>query len=156
MDILCAMRPANPLNLLMRVLFLAVVGFVVAMGTASAHEGRHDGRSSSPSYSEPSAHHSHDQRAHDQQAHDQQGATERQASSDEAAKTDDDPSPCPRDQSPDHASNNCCNIACHAALAATPADSIGTLQIHGPRILGLTDLLVGRLSGRTERPPKLG
>lgn len=146
MDILCAMRSANPLNLLMRVLFLAVVGFVVAMGTASAHEGRHDGRSSGPSYSEPSAHHSHDQ----------QGATEQHASSDEAAKTDDDTSPCPRDQSPDHASNNCCNIACHAALAATPVDSIGTLQIHGPRILGLTGLLVGRLSGRTERPPKLG
>ncbi len=146
MDILCAMRSANPLNLLMRVLFLAVVGFVVAVGSASAHEGRHEGRSAGPSYSEPSAHHSHDQ----------QGATEQQASSDEAAKTDGDAGPCPRDQSPDHASNNCCNIACHAALAATLVDSGGTLQIHGPRIIGLTDLLVGRSSGRTERPPKLG
>ncbi len=146
MDILCSMRLANPLNLLMRVLFLAVVGFVVAVGSASAHEGRHDGRSSGPSYSEPSAHHSHDQ----------QSATEHQASSDEAGKIDGDAAPCPRDQAPDHASNNCCNIACHAALAATPVDSIGTLQVHGLRIVSLTDLLVGRLSGRTERPPKLG
>ncbi len=146
MDILCAMRSANPLNLLMRVLFLAVVGFVVAVGSASAHEGRHDGRSSGPSYSETSAHHSHDQ----------QGTTEHQASSDEAAKVDGDANPCPRDQSPDHASNNCCNIACHAALAAMPVDSFGALQVHSPRIIGLTDLLIGRTSGRTERPPKLG
>ena len=146
MDILYAMRSANPLSLLMRVLFLAVVGFVVAAGTASAHEGRHDGRSTGPSYSEPSAHHSHDQHR----------AMEQQASADEAAEADGDASPCPRDQSPDHASNNCCNIACHAALAATPVDSIGTLQVHGLRIVGLADLLVGRLSGRTERPPKLG
>ena len=146
MDILYAMRSANPLSLLMRALFLAVVGFVVAAGTASAHEGRHVGRSTGPSYSEPAAHHSHDQ----------QGATEQQPSADEAAIVDGDASPCPRDQSPDHASNNCCNIACHAALAATPVDSIGTLQVHGLRIVGLADLLVGRLSGRTERPPKLG
>lgn len=150
MDILYAMRSANPLRLLVRVLFLAVVGFVVAAGTASAHEGRHDGRSAGPSYSEPSAHHSHDRQGA------MQGATEQQASADEAAKADGDAAPCPRDQSPDHASNNCCNVACHAALAATPADSIGTLQVQGLRIVGLTDLLVGRLSGRTERPPKLG
>ena len=146
MYILYTMRLANPLSLLVRVLFLAVVGFVVAAGTASAHEGRRDGRSTGPSYSEPSAHHSHDQHR----------ATEQQASADEADRVDGDASPCPRDQSSDHASNNCCNIACHAALAATPADSIGTLQVHSLHIVGLADLLVGRLSGRTERPPKLG
>ncbi len=140
------MRSVNPFNLLMRVLFLAVVGFVVAVGTASAHEGRHDGRSAGPSYSEPAAHHSHDQ----------QSAAEQQASSDEAAKIDGDATPCPRDQAPDHASNNCCNIACHAALAATLVDSSGIVQVHGPRIIGLTDLLIGRSSGRTERPPKHG
>jgi hypothetical protein len=91
-------------------------------GTASAHEGRHDGRSAGPSYSEPSAHHSHDRQGA------MQGATEQQASADEAAKADGDAAPCPQDQSPDHASNNCCNVACHAALAATPADSIETCK----------------------------
>lgn len=132
----------------MRALLLALVGFgfVVSAGAAFAHDGRHDRRTGGPSYSEPSAHHSHDQ----------QGATEQEASSDEAANIDGDAIPCPRNQPPDHASNNCCNIACHAALAAAPMDPIGTLQPHGVRIVGLTDLLVGRTNGRTERPPKLG
>ncbi|WP_296344648.1 hypothetical protein [Reyranella sp.] len=137
------MRSANPLSYLMRALLLALVGFgfVVSAGAAFAHDGRHDGRVAA----EPSTHH----------AHDQQGQAAQKASSDEAANTDADANPCPRNQSPDHSSNNCCNIACHAALAAAPMDPVGTLPPHGARIVGLTDLLVGRSNGRTERPPRL-
>jgi hypothetical protein len=138
------MRPTNPVTFLMRALLLALVGVVVAAGTASAHEAHRDGRAAGLSSAQPAT-----------QAHQTHGAVEQRTPSEEAAWLDRDAAPCSGDQSSDHSSNGCCNIACHAALAATAAASIGTVQLGGLRIAGLTDLLTGRVSGPTERPPKL-
>lgn len=143
------MRPADPLSVLKRALLLVLVGFgfVFAAGTAFAHggshPGNHDGRPEAATAT-PSAHHAHDQQA----AHEP-------ASTDQAAGSEGETAPCPRDHAPDHPSKNCCNIACHAALPATPMDPVGALEPQGSRITGLVDLLVGHLTGRTERPPRL-
>lgn len=152
-----AMRSADPLDVLKRALLLVLVGFgfVFAASAAFAHGGGHDGR---PHDGHPeaavatqSAHHPHDRQA----TTGEQASTD-PASTGQAAATEDDTAPCPRDTSPDHASKNCCNIACHAALPAVLIDPVGALEPQGSRIAGLVDLLVGHLTGRTERPPKLG
>jgi hypothetical protein len=142
-----AMRSANPLDVLKRALLLVLVGlgFAFAAGAALAHDGSHGNRPEAP-VATPATHH----------AHDQQTATGEQASTDQVAETDGDTAPCPRDTSPDHASKNCCNIACHAALPATLMDPVGFFERNSARIAGLVDLLVGHLTDRTERPPKLG
>lgn len=140
------MRSASPLDVLKRALLLVLVGFgfVFAAGAAFAHGGNHDGRPEAAT-TVPSTH----------QAHDQQAANE-PASTDQAAGSEGETAPCPRDHAPDHPSKNCCNIACHAALPATPMDPVGALEPQGSRIAGLVDLLVGHLTGRAERPPRLG
>lgn len=150
------MRSASPLDVLKRALLLVLVGFgfVFAAGAAFAHGGSHpgghDGRPEAATTA-PSAHH-----AHDQQAASEQASTDRSVSTDQAAGSEGETAPCPRDHAPDHPSKNCCNIACHAALPATPMDPVGALEPQGSRIAGLVDLLVGHLTGRTERPPRLG
>jgi hypothetical protein len=64
--------------------------------------------------------------------------------------------PC-HDESSGHATGKgCCTIACHAALAAAAVDPIGALDLSGARIVDLVDMLEGRPSGRTERPPRRG
>lgn len=54
------------------------------------------------------------------------------------------------------ASGNCCTIACHAALATSVIESLGMPEPPSVRVVGLADMLEGRSSDRTERPPKLG
>jgi hypothetical protein len=125
-------------------LVLVGFGFVFAAGVAFAHGGNHDGRPEAATTA-PSAHHAHDQRAANEQV-----------ATDQTVASEGETAPCPRDHAPDHPSKNCCNIACHAALPATPMDPVGALEPQGSRIAGLVDLLVGHLTGRTERPPRLG
>jgi hypothetical protein len=146
-----AMRPADPLSVLKRALLLVLVGFgfVFAAGAAFAHGGSHESRPETTSTT-PAAHHAHDQQAV------QHEAAGHPVSTDQTAGGEGESAPCPRDHAPDHPSKNCCNIACHAALPATPMDPVGALEPQGNRIAGLVDLLVGHLTGRTERPPRLG
>lgn len=53
-------------------------------------------------------------------------------------------------------SGTCCTIACHAALTAPIVEPLGALEPPSVRVVGLADMLEGRSSDCTERPPKLG
>jgi hypothetical protein len=53
-------------------------------------------------------------------------------------------------------SGSCCNIACHAALAAPTIEDPGADEPGGSRLAAFADMLVGQPRARTERPPKRG
>lgn len=142
--ILIAMRRIDPLSHIGRVVLLAVLGFVIASGTALAHGG------TSPT----SAERSHVQTSTGRHVeHDQPVTTSPTITSplEQATHSDE---PCSDRQPRGHAGDGCCNVACHAALA-TPLSSVGSSQASASQYAGsLSDMLVGRSSDRAERPPK--
>lgn len=138
-----AMRKSHPLKLLLQALSLAVVGLAMSVGSAFAHGG----------HGQPQVH------ATATHAEHQAGHASDGVASLEFAQTDDEElstAPCRGESSGHAAGEGCCTIACHAALAAPTADAVGTVDLPGTRIVGLADMLEGRSSDRTERPPKLG
>lgn len=143
------MRRANFICRVAGALSLAVMGFVLATGAAAAHDGH------VPKGDQLNA------SAQTTQTADplpDLGISEVLASSElsmRAAHDGHSSAPCSKDRSAGHASGNCCTVACHAALAAPYLDPVGSLVLPSSRIVGLADMLVGRLGDRTERPPKL-
>jgi hypothetical protein len=145
--IFAMMRKINPLGLLLRAAILAVVGFVLFPGLASAHGGPM--AAGEPTYRENEvqpARYAYDALANEAQP----------ASIMAAEQQGHDAGPCAGQPSADHFADSCCNIACHAALAAGAIDDPGTCKPGGSRPAGLADMLVGHPGDRTERPPKRG
>lgn len=143
------MRRANLICRLAGALSLAVMGFVLATGAAVAHDG-HVPKGDQPNASAQTTRTADPLR--------DLGTSEVLASSEFSMQADHDghsSAPCSKDRSAGHASGNCCTVACHAALAAPPLDPVGSFMLPSSRIVGLADMLVGRLGDRTERPPKL-
>jgi hypothetical protein len=144
--IFSVMRRTNPIRLLARALWLAVVGLVMAAGAASAHDGRMS-----------ISHQSHWQVQTAQAAHHVRADVSGEIPMvlDLSVQAGPGSLPCSEDQSAGHVPGQCCTVACHAALAAPPVEPMGTLGLPSSRIVGLTGMLVGRSTDRTERPPKL-
>jgi hypothetical protein len=142
--ILFAMRRTDPLGHVVRVIVLAVLGFVIASGTALAHGG------TSPA----SAERSHVQTSTDRQAQHGQPITTLAMIASPLEQAAHSGEPCSDRQPGGHAGDGCCNVACHAALA-TPLSSAGSTHALASQYVGsLSDMLVGRFGDRTERPPK--
>jgi len=141
------MRRTSPIYLLARALSLAVVGFVMAAGAASAHDGRMPAAGDQLRSQVQTAQAAHHVRAHD--------LAEVPIVLDLSVQADHGGIPCSEDQSTGHLPGECCTVACHAALAAPPVEPVGNLELPSARIVGLTGMLVGQSTDRTERPPKL-
>lgn len=60
---------------------------------------------------------------------------------------------CPTDSSNKH--SGCCTIACHAAMTAPAIVSFIGPEVASALPPHLSDMLEGRCSGRSERPPRL-
>lgn len=148
--IFAVMRWIDPIWMLTRALSLAVVGFVLVTSTASAHEGRAQNRI-----------HLHAAVIQTTQlAQDGHAVTNTPVLAGYAVQVDCDEGgagiPCSEDGPAAHMSGSCCNIACHAALAAPAIKDGGANELGGSRLAAFTDMLVGQLGARTERPPKRG
>lgn len=142
--ILSAMRRIDPLGHVVRVVVLAVLGFVIASGTALAHGGT----------SPVSAERSHVQTSTDRQAQHGQPITNLAMIASPLEQAAHSGEPCSDRQPGGHAGDGCCNVACHAALA-TPLSSASSTHASASQYAGsLSDMLVGRSGDRTERPPK--
>lgn len=144
------MRSIDLIWTLVRALSLAVVGFVLMTSAASAHEGRAQNRI-----------HLHAAVSQTTQlAQDRRAVTNAPVSAGHSVQVDCEGGgagiPCPEDGPAPHMSGSCCNIACHAALAAATIEDPGAYELSGPSLAGPTDLLVGRADDRTERPPRRG
>lgn len=144
------MRWIDPIWTLVRALSLAVVGFVMATSAVSAHEGRAQSRIYQHAAVVKTT----------ELAPDGYGVTNAPVLAGYGVRADCDEGgagiPCSEDRPAAHMSGTCCNIACHAALAAPTIEDLGADQPGDSRLAALTDMLVGRAGDRTERPPKRG
>lgn len=143
--IFSSMRKSNPIRLLLQALALAAVGFAMSAGSAFAHGG------GAAPHDRPQAH------ATATHADHQRGGAGDAVSYVDLVQKDSagvSSGPCSGETSRHMAGESCCSIACHAALTVPPVDSLGACDLPGACI-GLADLLQGRSSDRTERPPKL-
>jgi len=145
------MRKSNPIRLLLQALALAAVGFAMSTGSAFAHGG------GAVPQDRPQAH-----AAATYADHQRDRAGDAVSAGDAMSYVDFVPTdsagvtsgPCSGETSKHMAGEGCCSIACHAALTVPAVDSLGACDLPGACI-GLADLLQGRSSDRTERPPKL-
>lgn len=140
-----SMRKSNPIRLLLQALVLAAVGFAMSAGSAFAHGG------GAAAHDRPQA------RAAATHADHERGRAGDAVSYVDFLQTDNTgvtSGPCGGETSRHMAGESCCSIACHAALAVPAVDSLGACDLPGAGI-ELADLLQGRSSDRTERPPKL-
>jgi hypothetical protein len=145
--IFSAMHRTGPIALIVRALLFALVGFVVAPGVALAHGGAHtadSGRINVRVLAAPEQH------AHDGQS------TKASTSQRMSERADASNAPRPGNQRGGHLASGCCNVACHAALAAPFAEPTGVGDRREQCIAGLSDTLVGRPNDRAERPPRHG
>jgi hypothetical protein len=141
--IFVAMRRLGPITVVVRALLLAVLGLAVTSGVALAHGdvARVQIGTERHSYDvQPTDIHSTNNPVAPLDAPEQLAHSGAPGFSDE--------------QSGDHMAGGCCNVACHAALASFAAGPVAARDLPGTRIVGLTDMLEGRSSGRTERPPR--
>jgi hypothetical protein len=139
--IFAAMRPGNPLKLLLQVLSLAAMSLALSMGSAFAHGDHHQATAHSAA--------THADHRTDEIADVAPGVAVIHAPGDAQESA-----PCHGESSGHGTGEGCCTIACHAALAAPAIDPIGAVDLPRTRIVDLVDRLEGRPSGRTERPPK--
>jgi hypothetical protein len=142
--IFLSMRRLDPVTMIVRALLLAVLGLAVTSGVALAHgDVAH-------------VHIATERHLHDVQPADNHSTNNPVASLDALEQLAPSGAPCSSDErSGDHMAGGCCNVACHAALASFAAGPVAAIDLPGTRIVGLTDMLEGRSSDRTERPPRL-
>lgn len=142
------MLKTGPITLIVRALFLALVGFLIVSGTAFAHGGATAAMGNQPP--------GQVQTAAEQDTHDIQRPAAKALTSQErpeqAGRSGSEP--CSDDGPGGHLTGGCCNVACHAALAALAVDPAGSINPITQYIAGLSDMLVGRPNDRAERPPK--
>jgi hypothetical protein len=146
------MPRTNPIPWLLRALSLAVMGCLFFAGTAAAHAGHASHhRQTAPSVSSGSSIKSPGDVA----------ASAGENSLDLAAKEPmgqamdamPHPGPCSEHPSAGH-NDDCCAVACHAALAALPLGPVLAIERSSLRLFGISRTLYGRSGDRTERPPK--
>ena len=141
--IFVAMRMLGPITMIVRALLLAVLGLAISSGLALAHGNVAHAQTAI------------ERHAHVEQSADVHATNDLVASLDALEQVAHSGVPCPSgEQSGGHTAGGCCNVACHAALASFAAGPIATVDLSGARIVGLTDMLEGRSSDRTERPPR--
>jgi hypothetical protein len=142
----------NPISWLLRALSLAVMGCLLSAGTAAAHAGHasHHGQTaqSLPSGSSIT---SSGNVATPAGEKDLSLAAKEPMGQAEAAMQH--PGPCSEHQSAGH-DDDCCAVACHAALAALPVGPVLAAETPSLRLFGVSRTLDGRSGERTERPPK--
>lgn len=136
-----AMPRTNPISRLLRALSLAVMGCLLFAGTAAAHAGHasHHGQTAVPLPSGSSI-----------------TSSERLAAKEPMGQAEDamqHPGPCSEHQPADH-NDDCCAVACHAALAALPVGPVLAAERRSLRLFGISRTLDGRCGDRAERPPK--
>lgn len=139
------MRKSHPIKLLLQALLLGAVGFAMSVGSALAHGSgstNHEHLQVHPAatYAEPQLGHAGDAAPYEALV--------------QADDNDPGSAPC-RDPSGHAVGDGCCAVACHAALAVPGIDALAPFDVPRARMLGLEDMLEGRSSDRTERPPKL-
>lgn len=147
--IFAAMRGIAPLAWFVRALALALTGLVIASGTALAH-GVLTAHSDQPSVGSDRV--TEPQRAH----HAAPQAVDTENWQEAAVLADSGNAPCSDEPSSGHFAGGCCNVACHAALTAPALESASAPYFPSQYRVSLSDMLVGRLGDRTERPPKGG
>lgn len=137
---------SHPIKLLLQALSLAAVSLAMSAGSAFAHGG---GTAS------------HDQsqvRVVAMSGEHQPGhvvdAVSREALV-QADGVDLSSGSCPGDPSGHAMGGGCCTVACHAALAVPAIGPLAAFDVPRAPALSLEDMLEGRSSDRTERPPKL-
>lgn len=141
--IFVAMRRLGPVTMVVRALLLAVLGLVVTSGVALAHGNVAHGPIAT------------ERQSSDAQFTDAHSTMNPVASLDALEQVAHSGAPCSSDeQSGGHRAGGCCNVACHAALASFAAGPIATVDLSDTRVVGLTGMLEGRSSDRTERPPR--
>lgn len=145
--IFAAMRMRDPLKLLLQVLSFAAVSLALSMGSAFAHGG------GAANHHQPAAHGAATHADH-HASHVADVATQLaliHSPGDTLGSA-----PCHGESSGHATGEGCCTIACHAALATPGVEPVGGVDLPGARIVDLVDMLEGRPSGRTERPPRRG
>lgn len=152
---LTIMRVDHLIGFFTRVLSLALMGFVVASGAAFAHEAYGP---SGVDVQRTVAHAHHKagpvvDRSSDVATADQPAIS---VATRHAVHGTSSEAPCSEDRAGGHGKGTCCTMACHAALPTPLIDPVGSHGLHGLRVPGLTNMLVGRSSDRTERPPRIG
>lgn len=138
----------DPIWSLVRALSVAVVGFVMVAGAASAHEQRAHSRIHHPMevvHETDSVERSH-------------GVMNMPVLTDLSVRADCEEGgagiPCSEDGPGAHMVGSCCTIACHAAVATALVGPLSDTELPGSIVAGLAGALAGRPSDRTERPPK--
>ena len=140
------MRRCHPVKLLLQALMLAAVSLALSVGSALAHGGGTANHDQSPvqaaaTYAE---HHP--------------GLAVDAASCDALVQADGNDlssGSCPGDPAGHAEGESCCAVACHAALAVPAIGPLAAFDMPRAPALSLEDMLEGRSSDRTERPPKL-
>lgn len=140
----------NPIQLVARVLLLAVVGLLVTGGAAFAHEIRshvHPNQWSQPIQV--------DHQVIDLVAADDRASTELWLEPRLGAE-DHSGSPCSPNEPAGHTSGTCCTVGCHVTLGVPIIEPVRTGGLIAAAAAELIEMLVGRSGDRTERPPRLG
>lgn len=137
---------SHPIKLLLQALSLAAVSLAMSVGSAFAHGGGAANQDQSQVH--VAATHGEHQPGH------VVGAASCEALV-QADGNDLSSGPCPGDPSGHAMGEGCCAIACHAALAVPAIDPVAAFDVPAAPALSLEDMLEGRSSDRTERPPKL-
>lgn len=140
------MRKCHPIKLLLQALSLAAVSLAMSAGSAFAHGA------GTANHDQSQAHvvvayleHLPDNAV---------DAASREAMV-RADGNDVSSAPCRGDPSGHAMGESCCTVACHAALAVPATDPLSAFDVPRMPTVSLEDMLEGRSSDRTERPPKL-
>ena len=140
------MHKSHPIKLLLQVLLLAAVSLAMSVGSAFAHGGGVASHDQSQVYA--AAMHAE---------HPSDIAVDA-ASCEAFVRADGNDlssGPCRGDPSGHAMGEGCCTVACHAALAVPGIDAVAAFDLPNAPAVGLEDMLEGRSTDRTERPPKL-
>lgn len=140
------MRKCHPAKLLLQAFSLAMVSLAMSVGSAFAHGGGTANHDQSPvhvaaTYAEHQPDHAADASSFDALV--------------QAESNDLGSEPCRGDSSGHPMGEGCCTVACHAALAVPATDPPAAFDVPSMPTVRLEDMLEGRSSDRTERPPKL-
>jgi hypothetical protein len=146
------MPRTNPISWLLRALSLAVMGCLLSAGTAAAHAGHgsHHGQATLSLPSESSITSSGNVAAPAGENDLHLAGANPMGQAEDAMQH---PGPCSEHQSAGH-NDDCCAVACHAALAALPLGPVLAPERPTLRLFGISRTLDGRSGDRTERPPK--
>jgi hypothetical protein len=141
-----SMRKSHPIKLLLQVLLLAAVSLAMSVGSAFAHGGGAANRDQAQV---------HTAATHAEHQPDFAGDAASCEAFVQADRDDLSSGTCRSDPSGHAMGEGCCTVACHAALAVPGIGPLAAFDVPRAPMVALEDMLEGRSSDRTERPPKL-